>query len=112
EMLLELLELEGDIGHGRVQLAGEEVAFPERTDDLRERCSALGDELEHEERRDRPRVGLVEVAEVVVAGNLSREQGVLLPHAVLDEGVADAVHERNAACSLDGVAHGPARAYV
>ena len=40
------------------------------------------------------RVGLREVAEVVVRRDLAAEDRVLLAHAVLDERVADAVDER------------------
>ena len=52
------------------------------------------EQLEHEQRRDRARVGAVEVAEVVVAGDLAAEQRALLAHARLEEGVADAVDVR------------------
>ena len=96
----------------RVDLAGEEVALAEGAEDLGELLPPLGDELEHEQRRDRPRVGLVEVAEVVVAADLAGEDGVHLAHAVLDERVADAVHQRRAAEPLDDVADGPAGAHV
>ena len=46
-----------------------------------------------------------------MAAHLAREDGVHLAHA-LDEGVADAVHQRGAAEPLDDVADGPARADV
>ena len=59
EALLHLLELEGDVGDRRVDLAGEEVALAERAQELGERLPPLRDELEHEEGRDRPGVGLV-----------------------------------------------------
>src|SRR4029079_12434569 len=89
-----------------------EVVLAERAEDLGQRLPALRDELQHEEGGDRPRVGLVEVAEVVVPGALAAEERALLPHPFLDEGVADPVDERSAPEPLDGVAHGPARAYV
>ena len=47
-----------------------------------------------------------------MGGHLAREQRVLLPHPVLDEGVADAVDERDPARLLDRARHGPARADV
>ena len=73
---------------------------------------ALGDELQHEQRGNRPGVGLVEVAEVVVAGDLAAEERAFLAHALLDEGVADPVDERRAAVLLDDVRHRPARPHV
>ena len=94
EALLELLELDAPRRDRRVQLAGDEVALAERAQELGQRLPALRDELEHEQERDDARVGLGEVAEVVVAGDLAGERGVLLAHAVLDERVADAVDER------------------
>ena len=44
--------------------------------------------------------------------DLAAEDGVVLAHAVLDVGVADAVHQRHAACALDRLRHGTARAHV
>ncbi len=70
------------------------------------------EQLEHDEERDDAGVGLREVAEVVVRGDLAREERVLLAHAVLDERVADPVDERNPARLLDRARHGPARADV
>src|SRR3712207_5692543 len=64
ETLLDLLELERDVGDGRIQLAGQEVALAERAEKLGQRAPALRDDLQHEERRDRPGVGLAEVAKV------------------------------------------------
>src|SRR5512132_3601167 len=43
-----------------------------------------------------------------MARDLSGEQSALLAHAVLDESVADAVHERDPAGALDRVPDGPA----
>ena len=88
------LELQGDVLHGCVDLAGDEVALAEGPEELGELLPAPRDELEHEQRGDRPRVGLVEVAEVVVAADLAGENGVDLAHPQLDEGVADAAHDR------------------
>ena len=112
EALLQLLQLERDVGDRRVQLAGDEVALAERREELRELRPPLRDPLEHEQERDDAGVGLREVAEVVVAGDLAREGGVLLAHPLLDERVADAVDERHAAGALDRLRHGPARAHV
>ena len=69
-------------------------------------------ELQHEQERDHAGIGLEVVAEVVVARDLAGEDGVLLAHAVLDEGVADAVDQRDAAGALDRLPHRPARADV
>src|SRR5947199_9743184 len=83
--LLQLLELDRHVGDGSVELARDEVARPERLEDLRELATLLRDELEHQEERHDARVGLREVAEVVVAGHLAAERSVLLAHAVLQE---------------------------
>ena len=47
-----------------------------------------------------------------MAGDLAAEHGAFLAHAVLEECVADAIDERNAAGTLDRLRHGPARAHV
>ena len=47
-----------------------------------------------------------------MAGDLAAEHGALLAHAVLEERVADAVDERDAAGALDRLRHRPARADV
>ena len=44
--------------------------------------------------------------------DLAAEDGVVLAHAVLDVGVADAVHQRLAAGALDRLGYGPAGANV
>ena len=64
--LLQLLQLQRDVRDRRVQLAGDEVPRPERREDLRELAALLEIELEHQQERDDARVGLREVAEVVV----------------------------------------------
>ncbi len=69
-------------------------------------------QLEHEQERDDAGVGLGEVAEVVVRRDLAGENGVLLAHAVLDEGVADAADQGGAAGRGDRARYGPARAHV
>src|SRR5829696_5070204 len=96
EALLQLLELERHVGNRSVQLAGNEVAVAVRAEDLGELLAPSRDELEHQEERDDTGVRLAELAEVVVARYLAAENGRLLAHPVLDEGVADAVDERRA----------------
>src|SRR5215211_1459838 len=112
EPLLELRELRLDIGHRRVELARDEVTPAERPQDLAQLLALPGDELEHEQERDHPGIGLREVAEVVMTGDLAAERRALLTHAVLDVRVPDPVDERNAAGAVDGVRHGPAGADV
>src|SRR5919197_995121 len=112
EALLQLLELQRHVRDRRVQLAGDEVALAVGLQDLRELPALLRHELQHEQEGDDARVRLREGAEVVVPRDLAGEGRVLLPHPVLDERVADAVDERDAAGALDGLRHGPARANV
>src|ERR1051325_6845754 len=87
EALLELAQLRVDVGDTRVDLTADEVALAERAQDLRQPHAFLRDELEHQQKRDHARIGLREVAEVVVAGDLAPERGVLLAHPLLDERV-------------------------
>ena len=47
-----------------------------------------------------------------MTGDLARKGGILLAHPRLDEGVADAVHERDSAVALDRFGHGSARSHV
>ena len=110
--LLQLLQLERHVGDGRVDLAGQEEALAVRPQELRELRPALRDELEHDEERNDAGVRLREVAEVVVRRDLAGEDGVLGAHALLDERVADAIHERRPAGPLDRLGNGPARAHV
>ena len=44
--------------------------------------------------------------------NLAGEDGVVRAHALLDESVADPIHERRPSGPLDGLGNGPARAHV
>jgi len=48
----------------------------------------------------------VVVAEVVVPGDLAAEEDRLAAHALLEEGVPDAVHERHSPVGADHVGHG------
>ena len=47
-----------------------------------------------------------------MAGHFAAEHGVALAHRLLDEGMADAVHDRRAAHARDDVAYGVAGAQV
>ena len=96
----ELRLLVGDLA---VDLAGDEVALAVGREQRRERPALARAELEHQQRRDRARVGAVEVVEVVVAGDLAAEQRALRAHPRLEEGVPDAVAERAAAGRGDRV---------
>ena len=72
EVLLQLLELERDVGHGRVDLAGDEVALAEGREELGERAvPRLETSSSMSSAGIVAGVGLVEVAEVVVAGDLA-----------------------------------------
>ena len=55
------------------------------------RLRRRAEQLEDQQRRDRAGVGAVEVAEVVVAGDLAPEQRALLAHARLEERMPDAI---------------------
>ena len=110
--LLQLLQLQRDVGHRRVQLARDEVARAERLEHLRSFRPFFEIELEHEQERDDARVRLREVAEVVVPGHLAAERRIVLAHPVLDVRMPDAVDERHPAGALDRLRHGPARAHV
>ena len=79
---------------------------------LRHRRALLAQQLEDQQRRDRAGVGVVEVGEVVVAGDLAAERAALVAHAGLEERVADAVHQRAPAGRLDGVGDRPRGADV
>ena len=82
----------GDLG---VDLAGDEVlssgSGASSSDSF---CALLREQLEDQQRRDRAGVGVVEVGEVVVAGDLAAEDAALVAHARLEERVADAVDVR------------------
>ena len=107
--LLHLRRRVGDLG---VDLAGDEVARAELGHQLGQRAAVDREQLEHQQRRDRPRVGVPEVAEVVVAGDLAAEGRALLAHPRLEEGVADAGEVGAAALGGDQVGHGAAGARV
>ena len=77
-----------------------------------QRLALLRHQLEDEQRGDEAVVGVVEVAEVVVSGDFAGEDAVLLTHPLLDERMADAVHQRPAAVPGHGVPDGVARAQV
>ena len=110
--LLDLLQLARHVRDRRVDLARDEEVLAERPQDLGQLLAALRDQLEHEQERHDARVGLGEVAEVVVRRDLAGEDRVLLAHPVLDERVADAVDQRRAAGGGDRARHRPAGADV
>ena len=111
--LLQLLELERDVGDRRVDLAGEEEALADTGAGARRASRRPGRASSSiDEERDDAGVRLREVPEVVVRRDLAPEHGVLRAHALLDERVPDAVHERDAAGALDRLRHAPARADV
>ena len=103
--VLQLLELQGDVADGGVDLARDEVALAQRPDQLGQRAALARDELQQHERGHDAGVDAVEVAEVVVARHLAGELRLLLAHPHLDEGVADARLDGPAAAALDRVGH-------
>ncbi len=112
EPLLQLLQLQRDVRDRRVDLAREEVVLAKRREELRQLLPARRDQLEHQQERDHARVGLREVAEVVVRRHLAGEDRVLVAHPLLDERMADAVDQRDAARALDRLGHRPGGAHV
>ena len=76
------------------------------------RRPSCADPLEHQQGRDHAVVGEPVLAEVEVAGDLAAEDRVLVAHALLDEGVADAVDERRAARAAHVVGDGARGAHV
>src|SRR5215211_7569439 len=90
-------ELRGLVGHLRVDLARDEVARAVGLEQLRQRPARLAQQLEDQQRGQRPRVRVVEVGEVVMARDLAAEDAALLAHPGLEERVPDAVDERPSA---------------
>src|SRR5262245_22533572 len=72
---LDLIHLRLLIVHLGVDLAGDEVLGAELVDQVGERATLARDQLEHEQGGHRSRVRAVEVAEVVVTGDLAAEDG-------------------------------------
>src|SRR5204863_7431829 len=108
EALLQLLKLERHVRDRGIQLAGQEVAASVVREDLRQLAPLFRDELEHEQERDDPGIRLREATKVVMAGDFAPESRTLLAHPVLDERVANAIDQRNAARALDGFRYRPA----
>ena len=108
----ELLDLGVPVVDLCVDLPGDEVARPVGLEQLGRLCALRRQQLEHQQRRDRPGIRAIEVVEVVVARHLAAEDGVLLAHPRLEERVADAVHERSPAGALDYVGDCPAGPHV
>ena len=112
EPLLDARQRGRDVVDGRVDLAADEVLGAQRLEQLGHGRLLLREQLEDEQRRDEAGVGVVVVGEVVVAGHLAAEQPALAAHALLEEGVPDAVEQRHAAVGGDHVRHGAAGAQV
>ena len=101
---LELVQLGGDVLDVRVDLAAAH-ARAQPFEHLGDRLALFRDHLEHDHERDQARVGVPVVAEVEVAGVLAAEDGVVLAHLRLDEGVADARADAAATHALDQLGH-------
>ena len=112
EALLDLRHLRRLIADLGVDLAGDEVLGAELRHQFSEAAALDREQLQHQQGRDRARVGVPEVAEVVVAGDLAAEDGVLLAHPRLEEGVADPREVRTPALGGDQVGDGAAGAGV
>ena len=108
----ELAHLRLLIRHLGVDLSRDEVALPEGADQLGEATPLDGQQLQDQERRDRPRVSAPEVVEVVVARHLAPEGGRVLAHPELEEGVPDPVDVRGAAQLAHRVRDRPAGPHV
>src|SRR5450756_1472346 len=85
EPRLEASQRRADIVHRGVDLAADEVLGAQRLE-----------QLEDQQRGDEAGIRVVVVAEVVVPGDLAAEQHRLAAHALLEEGVPDAVEQRHA----------------
>ena len=95
-MLGDLLDPGERVLHLGVDLTGDEVMRAIGLEQLRKALAVDRQELEDEE-GGMYRVGAIEVVEVVMPRDLAAENGVLVAHPGLEEGVADAVNERGAA---------------
>src|SRR5829696_2692541 len=100
EALLELVHLRLAVRDLGVDLARDEVLRAQRLEQLAHLLALDRELLEDEERGDGPGVGVVEVVEVVVAGDLAAEDRALGAHAGREERVADAVAVHRAARRL------------
>src|SRR4051794_3463761 len=85
-LVLELLHLRLPVSHLGVDLARDEVLGPVALEQLAHLLALDAELLEHEQRRNRAAVGVVEVVEVVVAADLPAEDRALVAHAGLEEG--------------------------
>src|SRR3954453_19523062 len=103
--LFQLAHLGRAVGDLGVDLAGDEVLRAVGLEQLAHLRALDRELLEDEQSRDRARVRVVEVVEVVVAGDLAAENLALVAHAGLEEGVTDAVDVRSAPGVLDCVGH-------
>src|SRR5450756_2273792 len=100
EPRLEASQRRADIAHRGVDLAADEVLGAQRLEQLGHGGAFLREQLEDQQRGDEAGIRVVVVAEVVVPGDLAAEQHRLAAHALLEEGVPDAVEQRHAACLL------------
>ena len=103
---------DGHAGDWSIDLARNEILGPERRQQFRERRVAPGHQLQDQQCGDKAVVGEAVVAEVIVAGDLTAEDGVVLSHALLEERVADAVHQAPAALGRNDIRDGVAGAHV
>ena len=101
----------GGVGDGGIDFAAGEVALHGR-DELREGFVGLRHEVGDEQDGEGRGFGEGVFLEVVVAGEFAGEQGILLAHLGLDEGVADAALVGLAAAFEDDFLDGPGGAQV
>ena len=94
----------GLVVDGRAELARRGVPGVAR-DELRQRLVAAPRDGHHVQRGEHARVRAPELAEVVVRRVLAAEDGVVLRHRGLDEGVAHLGDDRRAAVLLDDLRH-------
>src|SRR6185503_10487542 len=111
EALLDLAHLAGLVFDDEVGLRALGVA-QERAHDVRHRLALLPAQVEDLDDRHQRAVGVVVVAEVVVAGELAAEDGVLLAQRRLHEGVADALAYGDATVLADVLGDGAAAAQI
>src|SRR3954451_15289429 len=112
EALLELGHLRLAVLDLGVDLARDEVLRAQRLEQLAHLLALDRELLEDQQRGDRARVGVVEVVEVVVAGDLAAEDRALVAHAGLEERVPDAVGVGGAAGGAHDVRDRARRAHV
>src|ERR1700736_2033721 len=95
--LRQLLELGRCVSYAAVDLARAKSPV-ERPQEFADALAFLRDELEHDEQRNEPRVGVVVIAEVEVPRMLAAKNCVAFAHDFLDNRVTDARAHSVAAC--------------